>query len=93
MGTILSVLIFFSISFITVLLQLNSPLHRQVDSSLDIGFPFTYYKQFLVDPPIANSGWNIYALLLDCFLTWAIVTGLYLFFKSRMNKQTAILDQ
>jgi len=37
-GTILSILIFLSISFITVLLQLNSLLNRQIDSTLILDF-------------------------------------------------------
>jgi len=74
-GTILSILIFLSISFITVLLQLNSLLNRQIDSTLNIGFSFVYYKQFLVDPPILNSGWNGRNLILDFIFVWFIVVG------------------
>jgi hypothetical protein len=76
-GTILSILIFFSVLFITVLLQINSPLNRQVDSTLNIGFPFIYYNQFLVDPPIPNSGWNGKNLIVDFLFVWLIVVSLY----------------
>jgi len=78
-GTVLSVLMFFSISFLTVLLQINSPLHRQTNSNLDIGFPLTYYSQFIVEGDIANSGWRVSNLIIDILLIWAITTGTYLF--------------
>ena len=85
-GIILSILIFLSISFITVLLQLNSPLNRQINSTLNIGFPFVYYNQFLVDPPIPNSGWNLKNLVLDFTLVWLIVVGTYtIIFKRQKN--------
>lgn len=81
-ATILSILVFFSISFVTVLTQINSPLHRIYDYyELEIGFPFRYYHEFMVDCPIPNSGWNINNLILDCAITWIVVTGLYLVVK------------
>ena len=83
---ILSILIFLSISFITVLLQLNSPLNRQIDSTLNIGFPLIYYNQFLVDPPIPNSSWNGKNLIFDFVLVWLIVVGTYtIIFKKQKN--------
>jgi len=86
-GTILSILIFFSISFITILFQLNSPINRQIDSTLNIGFPFIYYTQFFVEPPILNSGWNIKNLILDCLLVWIIVNGITLLNFTKNGKQ------
>ncbi len=77
-GTILSVLVFFSTSFVTVLFHINSPINRQIDDSLYIGFPFTYYSQFFIEEPIPNSGWKLNNLLLDIVITWIIVTGIYL---------------
>jgi len=72
-GTLLSILIFFSISFITVLFQINSPLHHMdVSYELRIGFPFEYYHEFMVDCPLPNWGWNVNNLLLDCGLIWGI---------------------
>jgi len=85
-GTILSILIFFSISFLTVLFQINSPLHRQTNDHLDIGFPLTYYSQFMVDEPIPNSEWKVNNLLLDIFITWTVVTGTYVFLTKRTKK-------
>lgn len=80
-GTLLSVLIFFSVSFVTVLTQINSPIHRYDRFEHEIGFPFTYYHEFMVDCPIPNSGWIIHNLILDCGITWITVTGLYLIIK------------
>jgi hypothetical protein len=78
-GTILSILIFFSTSFLTVLFQINSPLHRQTNDHVDIGFPLTYYSQFMVDYPIVNSGWEGKNLIIDIIITWTLTTGIYLF--------------
>jgi len=92
-GTGLSILTFFSISFVTVLLQINSPLHRQTDCSLDIGFPSVYYKQFIVDLPIPNSGWTLDKLFIDIIFTWLIVTGLYILLtKKKARKHNAKLE-
>ena len=60
-GTIISILIFFSISFITLLLQIN-PLGYYKNNEayeLKLGFPFTYYTQFWVSGNnYPNSGWK-----------------------------------
>jgi len=77
-GTLLSVLVFLATSFITVLLQLNSPLHRQTDTSLNIGFPFVYYKQFVLNAAIIpNSGWFITNLIADCAIIFIVVFSIY----------------
>jgi hypothetical protein len=82
-GTLLSILIFFSISFLTVLFQINSPLNRiEGTYELKIGFPFEYYHEFMVDCLIPNSGWNTRNLILNCGLTWGI-TMLLIMSKNR----------
>lgn len=83
LATILSILIFLSISFITVLLQINSPIHRYEFFEHKIGFPFKYYHEFMLDSPIPNSGWDISNLILDCAITWIVVVGLYLIIKRK----------
>ena len=65
-GTFMSMLVFFSISFLTVLFQINSPLNRIKESyELHIGFPLEYYNEFMVDCPTPNSGWDIKNLILN----------------------------
>jgi hypothetical protein len=82
----LSILIFFSISFITVLFQIG-PFHRyglQETYQLNIGFPFTYYEQFWVNKSYSpNSGWHLDKLFIDCLITWISVVGLYLVYKKK----------
>lgn len=78
--TLFSILIFFSISFITVLTQIHSPFHRLAAYELRIGFPLTYYYQFPVQKTII-AGWNVQNLFWDCLITWISVTGVYFFFK------------
>jgi len=80
-GTALSILIFCSTSFLTVLFQINSPLHRQTDDHLAIGFPLSYYSQFMVDCSIPNSGWDGKHLLFDILSIWALTTGVFLIVK------------
>lgn len=86
LGTALSILVFFSTSFLTVLTQIN-PLHYYQGSEtykLDIGFPFKFYGQFwLSGSDIPNSGWTISNLFYDCMLTWIVVTGIYYLIKRR----------
>lgn len=84
--TLVSIALFFSISFVTVLLQLNSPINRQLDYTLEIGFPFIYYNQFFIEPPIPNSGWNVNNLILDYSLVWLVVFAIYSWiFKNKKN--------
>lgn len=73
--TLLSILIFFSISFLTIFNDIYSPLNTTpVYPTLSLGFPFTYYEQFQVNnSPFLNAGWNLKNLLADCFLTWSSV--------------------
>jgi len=86
-GTLLSVLIFFSISFITVLTQINSPFHRiEGNYKLSIGFPFEYYYEFLVELPTPNSGWNVDNLIIDCLITWLITIGIRVLIKKIKTK-------
>lgn len=85
-GTLFSILIFFSISFLTVLFQLNSPLNRfEEDYELKVGFPFQYYRQFIVSCKTPNSGWNVENLLLDCGITWMLTILLFIAI-NRKNK-------
>jgi hypothetical protein len=78
-GTLYSILVFFSISFVTVILHINSPLHRYAESyKFEIGFPFEYYYQFCTDI-VPNSGWNLANLIYNCLLTWFFVCGIYIF--------------
>ena len=83
-ATIFSILVFFSISFLTVMLHLNAPWNRIDDySKMEIGFPLTYYYEFMVDCPIPNSGWVLSNLLIDCLLIWGVVMGGYFFWNKK----------
>ena len=75
-GTALSILVFFSISFIYVLTSIGA---NQTDPfSLEIGFPYSYYNGFLLGSnDYLNFGWVLKNLFIDCFLTWIVVCGLY----------------
>lgn len=88
-GTLLSILIFFAISFITVLFHLNSPLNRFDFYEMKIGFPFCYYKDFWVSgSSIPNYVWNVKNLILDCSLTWIVVV--ILFFVAKRERPSSV---
>jgi len=73
--TLTSIMVFFSISFLTVLNDIYSPLFSLEPARvLSIGFPFSYYSDFqIADDGSLNAGWNLKNLLADCFLTWLSV--------------------
>jgi hypothetical protein len=83
-GTLLAVLVFLALSFLTVLRHI-SPVHyyQQKEAyKLAIGFPWTYYEQFWVrGEDVPNSGWQILYLGYDCLLTWLVILALYILWK------------
>ncbi len=82
---ILSILTFLSTSFLTVINHLTSPINKTIGyKSLEIGFPFKYYEEFMIDCPNLNYGWNFNNLILDIILTLIIVSGIIYI----MNKKT-----
>ena len=83
MGTCLSILIFFSISFLFVLYRI-SPITMGNTYQLKIGFPLNYYEQFQVSgSDFLNSSWKVGNLIIDCFLTWIITIGIYVKIKNK----------
>lgn len=66
--------------------HLTSPINKTVGyKSLEIGFPFKYYEEFMIDCPNPNYGWNLNNLILDIILTLIIVSGIMCF----INKKNA----
>jgi len=89
-GTLLSILVFFSISFLSILPQIN-PIHKYEEGEayrLKIGWPFRFYEQFFISgsESIPNSGWHKPNLFYNCLLTWIMVTGLYCIASVRKKK-------
>lgn len=81
---ILSILTFLSTSFLTVISHLTSPINKTVGyKSLEIGFPFKYYEEFMIDCPNPNYGWNLNNLILDIILTLIIVSGIMNFINKK----------
>jgi len=79
-GTLLSILVFFTVSFLTVLIQIAGPLNGHAPRvGLDVGWPLTFYTEFWVrGSTSANYGWNVPNLMLVCLITWIIFTGSYI---------------
>lgn len=87
-GTVLSILVFFSISFLFVLHRI-SPFTMGDTYSLEVGSPFRYYEQFqLRGIPVVNSGWNIKNLFWDCLITWIVVCIPYVIIKIKKAGNT-----
>ena len=79
----LSVLVFFSVSFFSVL---HSIWHPPAWSELTIGFPFTYYHQFwLRGNSYPNCEGNVMYLLTDALLCWMMVMVLWWFLRVIRN--------
>ncbi len=79
-GTLLSILVFFAVSFLSILGQIAGPLNGHTPRvRLDVGWPFTYYQEFWVNGSESmNCGWDMGNLLFGCALTWIVVAGTYL---------------
>jgi len=76
-GTTLSILIFFSVSFVTVIIQKNSVINWTSDNfSFIIGFPFVYYYELWLDYSSPNYSWKLDNLIYDCLIYWSLITGL-----------------
>jgi hypothetical protein len=43
----------------------------------NMGFPFTFYKEFWVNPPYPNFGWDLTYLMLDILITWIVILGVF----------------
>lgn len=84
-ATLLSVLIFFSISFLQVLKAI-SPTNNMGSLGLQLGCPFNYYDQFYIGHEL-HHGWHIKNLLIDIALVWMLTVALYLIVL-RYNKKT-----
>ncbi len=74
---LLSILMFFVVSFLTVLISIINP---KVDNSLDIGFPLIYYNRFFISDCIRFS-WNGIYLVFDFIIIWVITLIIYLLLK------------
>jgi len=72
-GTILSILVFFSVSFAQVL----GSFLTHTNYNLRVGLPVTYYHQYIIDGDV-QFGWDIGYLLLDCFIFWVATILIYL---------------
>lgn len=80
-GTALSILVFGTLSFLTVL---RSVLWPAFNYRLEIGFPLPYYYQFLVEGGMQH-GTSGLRFWVDCGLSWLVVTGLYLLRQKQRN--------
>lgn len=76
--TSIAILLFFAISFMTVLADFGTPFWES-SAVIDVGFPFTYYEEFFVDTK--HQGWNPPHILLDAFITWVLVFVIWIFKK------------
>ncbi len=84
-GTLLSMLVFFTISFFSVIYSIH---HPEFNGQLRIGFPFEYYHQFWLNGnKYPNGGGNFLNLILDCTICWVIVAGTFFLVKQPHKKR------
>lgn len=76
--TIVAIIIFFAISFLTVLVDLGTPFWEP-SQILDVGFPFTYYEEFFLD--FKHTGWYPVYLIVDALIIWILVFVIWYFKK------------
>jgi len=80
LGTLISVLTFCTVSFITVLKHINSAVCKGCAShKFEIGFPFKYFTQLNIDTESIVSSWNIKFLILDFSIVSIIIIPIVLF--------------
>ncbi|PHR36735.1 MAG: hypothetical protein COA38_01555 [Fluviicola sp.] len=96
-GTVLSILVFFSISFLDLLYDLDtfSPYAQRNAFQFDFGVPFTYYgEQFIYTNTLPVTRFNFLNLLMDCVITWLLIALPYIIYKvrKRMPKETRSKD-
>jgi hypothetical protein len=82
LGTILSILVFFSICFLHILSQLNPFIDHNL-GRLEIGFPIPFYEQYCSGDGLLFGWENGLGFLFDIFIIWAIVCGAYLYAKRK----------
>ena len=96
-GTVLSILVFFSISFLDLLYDIDtfSPYAERNAFRFDFGVPFTYYsEEFIYLNELPSTKSNPLNLLMDCVITWLLVALPYIIYKvrKRMPKETRSKD-
>ncbi|PKV51717.1 hypothetical protein ATE84_3815 [Aquimarina sp. MAR_2010_214] len=79
--TVLSSLIFLSISFLTVL----NFIFTSDSPEFKIGFPLQYYNRFFTASDELRFSWNIWNLLVDILIVWGITVLVY-YLQKRINK-------
>lgn len=91
-GTLLSILVFFSASFLTFIAD-QPTFNPYAEANylryhMEMGFPFTYFQHDFIgagDAPYTRA--DILNLLLDCAITWALIALPYAFFNIRKDKK------
>ena len=88
--TFQSAILFFTISFLTVLYDILPEwinLPKKTDYNIyeiTIGFPFQYYERFWLDCDAPNHSWNFNNLFYNCLIFW-IATFIFYLIKDRKN--------
>lgn len=70
--TFISIILFFVISFLSILPQIHPLTHVGERHIFEIGFPFVYYFEW-IDKTHFLVGWKQKGLFLDCMLVWSFV--------------------
>ena len=91
-GTLLSILVFFSASFLTFIAD-QPTFNPYAEANywryhMEMGFPFTYFQQdFIGSDGTPFTRADILNLLLDCVITWTLIALPYALLTIRKDKK------
>ncbi|MFY0672020.1 MAG: hypothetical protein JXQ87_01365 [Bacteroidia bacterium] len=84
--TFLSVLLFFTISLLSILPYLI-PFRESIATwGLDIGWPYNFYHEYHIGDNSFLGGWTLKTLIMDCVIIWVGTLFGYFLIKLKSKK-------
>lgn len=83
-----SLLVFGIISLISLFSHLSSPINKTIGySKVKIGYPFTYYEEYMLNLDYSDYVWRLDHLFYDVMIAMIIVISIMLISKKILNRQ------
>lgn len=70
--SVLSTFVFCTISFLSIVVQLH-PIAERLSPELEIGYPYSYYREFYLRGGQVNFSWDAKCFLIDFGLVWGLI--------------------
>jgi hypothetical protein len=90
-STILSVLIFFTISFLSIFPYLIPFRESSATWGLEIGWPYKFYNEYHIGDNSFLGGWTLKTLITDCAIIWVVTYVGYFLFKRISAKSKKVV--